>query len=173
MVLPRIGYNEVVRAGGLMPETQLVATNPKARHDYFIEETYEVGLVLRGTEVKALREKRANLRDSFARIERGEVFLHHCHISPYSHGSIANHEPLRVRKLLLKQEEIKRLIGKTLLRGYSLVPLKIYFKRGVAKIQLGLAKGKKPADKREAIKKRMAEREVEREFRTKTTSVKR
>jgi SsrA-binding protein len=156
-----------------MPETRLVATNPKARHDYFIEETYEVGLVLKGTEVKALREKRANLRDSFARIERGEAFLHHCHISPYSHGSISNHEPLRVRKLLLKQEEIKRLIGKTQLRGYSLVPLKIYFKRGLAKIQLGLARGKKPADKRETIKKRIAEREVERAFRTQSTFIKR
>ena len=145
-----------------MSEAQAVATNPKARHDYFIEETYEVGLVLKGTEVKALRERRVNLRDSFARIEHGEVFLHHCHISPYSHGNISNHEPLRVRKLLLKQEEIKRLFGKTQLRGYSLVPLKIYFRRGVAKIQLGLAKGKKPADKRESIKKRMAERDMER-----------
>ncbi len=145
-----------------MAEKQVVAANPKARHDYFIEETYEVGLVLRGTEVKALREKRANLRDSFARIEKGEVFLHHCHISPYSHGSRTNHEPLRIRKLLLHQQEIKRLTGKTRLKGYALVPLKIYFKRGRAKIELALARGKRPADKRQVIKERMAEREMRR-----------
>ena len=148
-----------------MPESQVVAVNRKARHDYFIEETYEAGLVLKGTEVKALRERKANLQDSFARIEQGEIFLYHCHISPYSHGHTVNHEPLRVRKLLLHQEEIRRLVGKTRLRGYSLIPLKIYFKRGVAKIQLGLAKGKKPADKRESIKKRMAERDMERTLR--------
>jgi SsrA-binding protein len=145
-----------------MTEHQAVATNPKARHDYFIEETHEAGLVLRGTEVKALREKKVNLRDSFARIEGGEVFLYHCHISPYSHGNLANHDPLRVRKLLLHEEEINRLTGKTRLKGYALIPLKIYFKRGKAKVELGLARGKRPADKRHVIKERMAEREVRR-----------
>jgi len=145
-----------------MTDIQVVATNPKARHDYFIEESHEAGLVLRGTEVKALREKKVNLRDSFARIESGEVFLHHCHISPYSHGNIANHDPLRIRKLLFRHEEISRLAGKTRLRGYSLIPLKIYFKRGKAKVELGLARGKRPADKRQVIKERMAEREVRR-----------
>jgi SsrA-binding protein len=145
-----------------MAEHQAVATNPKARHDYFIEETHEAGLVLLGTEVKALREKKVNLRDSFARIEEGEVFLYHCHISPYSHGNITNHNPLRVRKLLLHQKEISRLMGKTRIRGYALIPLKIYFKRGKAKVELGLARGKRPADKRHVIKERMAEREVRR-----------
>lgn len=143
-----------------MADQNVVAANPKARHDYFIEETFEAGLVLKGTEVKALRERKANLRDSFARIDSGEVFLHHCHISPYSHGSQGAQEPLRVRKLLLHQREIQRLMGKTRLKGYSLIPLKIYFKRGVAKVELALAKGKRPADKRQVIKERMADREI-------------
>lgn len=143
-----------------MADKQAIATNSKARYDYFIEETYEVGIVLRGTEVKALRERRANLRDSFARIDNGEVFLHHFHISPYSHGSMANHDPLRIRKLLLHEREINRLLGKTRLKGYSLIPLKVYFKRGKAKLELALARGKKPPDKRETIKKRLAEREA-------------
>lgn len=145
-----------------MTEKQAVATNPKAHHDYYIEETHEAGLVLRGTEVKALREKKVNLRDSFARIEAGEVFLYHCHISPYSHGNLSNHDPLRVRKLLLHHGEINRLTGKTRLKGYSLIPLKIYFRRGKAKVELGLGRGKRPADKRQVIKERMAEREVRR-----------
>lgn len=145
-----------------MADIHVVATNPKAHHDYFIEETVEAGLVLRGTEVKSLRDRRVNLRDSFARVEGGEVFLHHCHISPYSHGNIANHDPIRVRKLLLHHREINRLMGKTRLRGYSLIPLKIYFKRGKAKVELALARGKRPADKRHVIKERMAEREIRR-----------
>ena len=154
-----------------MSEKQVIAANPKAFHDYFIEEKHEAGLVLKGTEVKALREKRANIRDGFARIEKGEVFLHNIHISPYSHSSMENHEPMRVRKLLLHQREIKRLLGKTRLRGYSLVPLKLYFSRGVAKIELGLGRGKKSHDKRETIKKKTAEREMRRGLKERTRGV--
>ena len=145
-----------------MSDQQVVATNRKAFHDYFIEDKFEAGMVLQGTEVKALRERRVNLQDSFARIENGEVFLYHCHISPYSHGHRENHEPLRVRKLLLHGHEINRLIGKTQLKGLTLVPLKIYFKRGRVKVELGVGRGKAQADKRQTIKKRMAEKEVQR-----------
>lgn len=140
-----------------------VVTNRKAYHDYFIEEKFEAGMVLQGTEVKSLREGRANLQDSYASVRDGEVFLHNCHISPYSHGNIMNHDPTRVRKLLLHKKEINKLIGKTQLKGLTLVPLRIYFsKRGHAKVELGLAKGKKQYDRRESIKAREAGREVER-----------
>ncbi len=140
----------------------LITNNPKAFHDYLIEERFEAGLVLQGTEVKSLRQGRANLRDSFARVENGEIFLYHCHISPYSHGNIANHEPLRVRKLLLNRKEIDRLYGKTQQRGYTLVPLRLYFKRGRAKVELGLGRGKQAADKRDALARKAAQREIER-----------
>lgn len=143
---------------------KIVATNKKAYHDYHIEETYEAGMALRGTEVKSLREGRANLKDSFARIDKDEIFLLNCHISPYSHGNIANHDPLRTRKLLLHRREIQRLIGKIQQKGYALIPLKIYFKNEKAKVELGLAKGKKAYDKREDIKKREAGREMEKAF---------
>lgn len=146
-----------------MSDRQVVATHSRAFHDYFIEERFEAGMVLQGTEVKSLREGRANLRDSFARVEDGEVFLLHCHISPYSHGNIANHDPLRVRKLLLNRKEINRLYGKTQQRGYTLVPLRIYFnKRGNAKVELGLGRGKQAGDKRETLKRKIAQREMER-----------
>jgi SsrA-binding protein len=141
---------------------KIVATNSRAYHDYFIEESYEAGISLVGTEVKALREGRVNLRESFARVERGEVYLYQCHISPYSHGNISNHEPLRCRKLLLHREEIRRLFGKAQIRGYTLLPLKIYFKNGLAKVELALGKGKKSHDKREALKKKEARREISR-----------
>lgn len=144
-----------------MAKDSVVATNSKAFHDYHIGDRYEAGIALVGTEVKALREGRANLRDSFARIEGNEVYLYHCHISPYSHGNLTNHEPLRVRKLLLHRGEIAKLIGKTQQRGYTLVPVKIYFKRGRAKIELALAQGKKTADKRETLRKKTAEREIQ------------
>jgi SsrA-binding protein len=143
---------------------KVVATNKKAYHDYHIEETYEAGMALRGTEVKSLREGKANLKDSFARIEKDEIFLLNCHISPYSHGNIANHDPMRTRKLLLHKREIQRLIGKIQQKGYALIPLKIYFKNEKAKVELGLAKGKKAYDKREDIKKREADREMEKAF---------
>ena len=142
---------------------KVVATNRKAYHDYFIEEKLEAGVMLRGTEVKSLRDGRVNLQDSYASVDDGEVFLHHCHISPYSHGNIMNHEPLRARKLLLHRKEINKLIGKTQQKGLTLIPLRIYFsKRGQAKVELALAKGKKHYDRRESIKAREAGREVER-----------
>ena len=142
---------------------KVVATNRRAYHDYVIEEKFEAGIVLKGTEVKSLREGRVNLQESYASVNEGEAFLHHCHISPYSHGNIMNHDPIRVRKLLLHKKEINKLLGKTQQKGLTLVPLRIYFsKRGQAKVELGLAKGKKQHDRREAIKSREAAREVER-----------
>jgi len=139
-----------------------VATNRKAWHDYFIEERYEAGISLTGTEVKALREGRANLQDSFARIEHDEVILRQCHISPYSHGGRENHDPLRPRKLLLRREEISRLAGRLQQRGLTLVPLQFYLKKGRIKVELGLARGKQRGDKRETLRRKVAEREVER-----------
>lgn len=141
---------------------KVVCQNRKAYHDYQIEDVFEAGIVLSGTEVKALREGRANLRDSYVIIKKGEIFLMNCHISPYSHGNIMNHDPLRTRKLLMHKEEIKSLSGKILTKGYTLIPLKIYFKNSLAKVEIGLAKGKKLYEKREAIKERDARREIER-----------
>jgi len=147
---------------------KVVATNRKAFHDYFIEDKFEAGIVLQGTEVKSLREGKVNLQDSFASVRDGEVFLHHCHISPYSHGNIMNHDPLRVCKLLLHRNEINKLLGKTQQKGLTLIPLRIYFSaRGHAKVELGLAKGKKLYDRRESIKAREAGREVERAIKDK------
>ena len=147
---------------------KVLVTNRKAYHDYFIEEKFEAGIMLQGTEVKSLREGRVNLQDSYASVKGNEVFLHHCHISPYSHGNIMNHEPLRTRKLLLHRKEIDKLLGKTKQQGLTLIPLRIYFsKRGLAKVELGLAKGKKQHDRRETIKTREASREVERAMKDK------
>ena len=140
-----------------------VATNRKAHYDYAIDDTLEAGLALRGTEVKALREGRVNLKESFARIDHNEVILHNCHINEYSHGNIMNHNPLRTRKLLLHRKEIDRLIGQTQKKGLTLIPLKVYFNdRGVAKLQLALAKGKRQYDRREDVKKREDAREIAR-----------
>ena len=136
-----------------------VAENRKAFHDFHLIETFEAGLVLLGTEVKAIREGRVNLRDSFARVEDGEVFLYNVHISPYSHRGYADHEPLRRRKLLLHRSEIRKLIGKTVEKGMTLVPIRMYFKDGRVKIAVSVAKGKKDYDKRETIKRREADRE--------------
>ncbi|NLI83524.1 MAG: SsrA-binding protein SmpB [Deltaproteobacteria bacterium] len=144
------------------PEVRLVCQNRKAYHDYHILETVEAGLVLTGTEVKSLREGRANLKDSYARIRNNEVFLFGFHITPYSHASYDNHDPERVRKLLLHRFEIKRLLGKTQEKGLSLIPLKIYFNKGRAKVELALAQGKKLYDKRESIKRKESVREMER-----------
>jgi SsrA-binding protein len=137
-----------------------VAENRKAFHDFHLVETFEAGLVLLGTEVKAIREGRVNLRDSFARVEEGEIFLYNVHISPYSHRGYADHEPLRRRKLLLHRSEIRKLIGKTVEKGMTLVPLRMYFKDGRVKIAISVAKGKKDYDKRETIKKRETDRET-------------
>jgi SsrA-binding protein len=137
-----------------------IAENRKAFHDYHLLETFEAGLVLLGTEVKAIREGRVNLRDSFARVEGSEVFIYNVHISPYSHRGYADHEPLRRRKLLLHRSEIKKLIGKTVEKGMTLVPTRLYFKDGRVKVSVSIAKGKKDYDKRETIKKREADRET-------------
>jgi SsrA-binding protein len=137
-----------------------VADNRKARHDYELFDTLEAGIVLLGTEVKAIREGRVNLRDSFARVDDGEVYLHNVHISPYSHRGYATHEPLRPRKLLLHRGEIRRLIGKAVEKGFTLVPVRMYFKGSRVKVALSLARGKKTHDKRESIKRREAEREA-------------
>ncbi|MBN1254022.1 MAG: SsrA-binding protein SmpB [Deltaproteobacteria bacterium] len=141
---------------------KIIAQNRKARHNYFIEETYEAGMVLQGTEVKALREGRVNLKDGYARIKDGEIFLMDVHISPYAFGNRFNHDPLRPRKLLLQGKEIQRLIGKVKEKGFSLIPLSIYFSHGRAKISLALAKGKKLYDKRETLKRKVMDKEVER-----------
>ena len=141
---------------------RLVCQNKKARHDYHIVETIEAGMVLLGTEVKSLREGRANLKDAYARVKKGEVYLYGLHISPYTHASYNNHEPERVRKLLLHASEIKKLLGKTQERGFALIPLKVYFNKGRAKVELALAQGKKLYDKRESIKRKEEARELDR-----------
>ena len=149
-------------------ETQkekIVATNRKAFHDYFIVETYEVGIALKGTEVKSLRAGNASFQDCYANIKNGEVWLIGMHISPFEKGNINNHDPKRDRKLLLHKQEIRRLYGKISEKGLTLVPLKIYFKKNIAKVELGLARGKKLFDKREAIAKRDVEREMRRNIR--------
>ncbi|MCG8515954.1 MAG: SsrA-binding protein SmpB [Halanaerobiales bacterium] len=145
-------------------EIRVIARNKKARHDFFIEETFEAGIKLSGTEIKSVRASRVNLKDSFAIVENGEMFLHNMHISPYSHGNRENHEPERKRKLLLHKREIRNLIGKTKLKGYTLVPLSIYLKRNLAKIELALAKGKNVRDKRADLAKKTAQREIEKAF---------
>ncbi len=141
----------------------VVATNRKAFHNYRIEERFEAGMVLHGTEVKAMREGRVNMVESYARVDKNEVVLHNCHISPYSHGNIMNHEPLRPRKLLMHRKEINKLMGRTMQKGLTLVPLRLYFNpAGKAKVELGLGKGKHDYDRREDIKGREARRDVER-----------
>ncbi|GAA0352703.1 SsrA-binding protein [Bacillus horti] len=143
----------------------MVAQNKKARHDFHIEETYEVGIVLTGTEIKSIRSGKANLKDSFARINNGEVYLINMHISPYEQGNRYNHDPLRTRKLLMKKKEISKLIGLTKEQGLSLIPLRMYLKGGFAKLELALAKGKKLYDKREDLKRKDAQRDIQRAFR--------
>lgn len=143
--------------------TKLIATNKKARHNYHIDDEYEAGIVLVGSEVKAIREGRVSFKDSYADIKRGEVFLRQLHISPYEYAYNANHESMRTRKLLLHSHEIKKLVGKIKEQGYTLVPLKIYFKNDKIKILVGLGKGKKLYDKRETIKQRDVKRDMDRE----------
>ena len=137
-----------------------IAENRKASHDYHLLETFEAGLVLLGTEVKAIREGRVNLRDSYARVEDGELFIYNMNVSPYSHRGYADHEPLRRRKLLLHRDEIRKLIGKTVEKGMTIVPVRMYFKNGRVKVAVSLAKGKKEYDKRETVKRREADRET-------------
>jgi len=142
---------------------KIVCQNRKARHEYFIEETFEAGMVLDGPEVKSLRDGRANLVDSYARVKRGEVFLLNMHISPYPFAHHMDLDPKRTRKLLLTKKEIKRIVGKTEEKGYTMIPLKVYFSGGWAKILVGLARGKKKADKRQAIKEKDMKRDMDRE----------
>ncbi|GAV30877.1 small protein B [Coriobacteriaceae bacterium EMTCatB1] len=150
-------------------DERTIATNKKAFHDYAIEETFEAGIALTGTEVKSLRENRASLRDAFATIRNGEVWLHNVHIAPYSHGNRSNTDPDRTRKLLLHRNEIRYLIGKTKEKGLTLVPLRLYFSpSGLVKVELALARGKKLFDKREAIAEREHKREVERALKDRT-----
>jgi SsrA-binding protein len=146
---------------------KVVCQNRKAFHDYSIEDTLEAGIALSGTEVKSLREGKANLKDSYVLVKGGEVFLLNCHISPYSHGNIMNHDPVRTRKLLLHRKEIERMSGKAAAKGYTLIPLKIYFKASFAKVEIGLAKGKRLFEKRDTIKEREAKREIEKAMKNK------
>lgn len=139
-----------------------VCQNRKAYHDYHIEDTIEAGIALLGTEVKSLRQGKASLKESYVMFREGEAYLVNCHINPYSHGNIMNHDPLRTRKLLLNRKELNSLSGKIARKGYALIPLKIYFKKSFAKIELGLARGKKLYEKRDTIKEREARREIER-----------
>jgi len=145
--------------------TRTIVENRKAFHDFFIEERYQAGIVLTGTEIKSIRMREVNLRDSVARIENQEVFLYNMHISPYTHGNRFNHEPTRTRKLLLNKKEIIKLIGKTKEKGYSLIPLRLYFSGDWVKVELGLARGKKQFDKRESIKEKDIKRRIDRAIR--------
>ena len=145
-------------------EMKLVANNKKAFHDYFIEEKYEAGLVLHGTEVKSLRMGKCSIKEAFIRIENGEVYAYGMHISPYEKGNIFNKDPLRPKKLLLHKQQIRKLIGSSAVKGYTLVPLQVYFRDGRAKIEIGLARGKKLYDKRQDIAKKDQRREAEKEL---------
>jgi SsrA-binding protein len=144
--------------------TKLITQNRRARHDYLIESTYEAGLMLVGTEVKSCREGKANLNEAYASVNGGEVFLMQCHINPYSHGNRSNHDPLRPRKLLLHRNEIEKLKVAVTQDGRTLVPLRMYFKHGLAKVEIAVARGKKTHDKRQSIAKRDAERSMQREM---------
>jgi len=147
-------------------EVKALATNRKARHDYHVEETYEAGIALLGSEVKSIREGRANLRDSYAAFRGGELFLYNCHVSPYAQASRFNADPLRPRKLLMRREEMQRLVGKVEEKGLTLVPLSLYLKGRLVKVGLALARGKKQYDRREDIQRREAEREMARAVRS-------
>jgi SsrA-binding protein len=145
---------------GKSDEPLLIAENRKALHDYHVLETFEAGVQLLGTEVKGIREGKANLRDSYARVEKGEVWLYNVHINPYSHRGYVDHDPRRKRRLLLHKAEIRKLIGKTVEKGLTLVPTRMYFKRGKVKVALALAKGKQAHDKRETLRRREIDRET-------------
>ena len=147
--------------------TKLIANNKKAYHDYFIEDTYEAGIVLHGTEVKSLRMGHCSVKEAFIRPDDGEIFVYQMHISPYEKGNIFNKDPLRPRKLLLHRNEINKIMGQVAVKGYTLVPLKVYFKGSLVKIEIGLARGKKLYDKRQDIAKKDQRRETERDFKVK------
>lgn len=150
---------------------KLIANNKKAYHDYFIDETYEAGVALHGTEVKSMRMGKCSIKESFIRIENGEVFVYGMHVSPYEKGNIFNKDPLRIKKLLMHKYEINKLQGKIKEKGYTLVPLQVYFKDGKVKVEVGLARGKKLYDKREDIAKKDQKREAEKEFKVRNLNV--
>ena len=152
---------------GKQETRKLIANNKKAFHDFFIDETYEAGIALHGTEVKSMRMGKCSIKESFILIENGEVFVYGMHVSPYEKGNIFNKDPLRVKKLLLHKYEINKLLGKIKEKGYTLVPLQVYFKEGKVKVEIGLARGKKLYDKREDIAKKDQRREAEKEFKVK------
>ena len=159
------------RQEGKMADTsnyKLIANNKKARHDYFLEELYETGVCLHGTEVKSLRMGKCSIKESFVRIEKGEVFIYGMHVSPYEKGNIFNKDPLRVKKLLLHREEIRKIERKIAEKGFTLVPLQVYFKGSLVKVEIGIAKGKKLYDKRQDIAKKDQKREAQREFKSKS-----
>ena len=141
---------------------KLIAKNPVARHNYTIEDTIEAGIVLTGTEIKSIKQGKVNLKDSYAGIKNGEVYIYSMHVSPYEHGNIFNKDPMRDRKLLLNRREINKLIGKTQTKGYTLVPMSLYFKGAIVKVELGIGKGKKLYDKREDIAKKDAQKKIQR-----------
>lgn len=153
--------------GAAKHEGRTIAQNRKARYQYFIEETFEAGIALQGTEVKSIRAGRVNLKDSYARVDNGELFIYNMHISPYESGNRFNHDPLRARKALMHRREINRLMGHVQEKGYTLVPLSVYLKNSRVKVELALAKGKKAFDKRHSIAERDAKREMERDFKEK------
>ena len=153
---------------GKKESIRLIANNKKAFHDYFIDDTYEAGVELFGTEVKSLRNGKCSIKEAFIRIEKGEVYVYGMHVSPYEKGNIFNKDPLRVKKLLLHRYEIQKLEGKIAQKGYTLVPLKVYFKGSLVKVEVGLARGKKLYDKRQDIAKKDQKREAQREFKIKT-----
>ena len=148
-------------------QTKLIAKNPVAKHNYTIIDTIEAGIVLTGTEIKSIRQGKVNLKDSYASIEKGDVYIHSMHISPYEHGNIYNKDPLRDRKLLLNKSEIRKLIGFIQQKGYSLIPISLYFKGSIIKVELGIGKGKKLYDKREDLKKKEQQKEIAKEFKLK------
>jgi len=148
---------------------KVISHNRKAQHDYFIDETYEAGIVLTGTEVKSVRQARVNLKDSYAQVDGGELILYNMHISPYAEGNRFNHDPLRRRKLLMHRREINRLTGKVKEKGYTLVPVKIYLKGGLVKVELALAKGKRMYDKRQVLREKESMREAERVLKEKSS----
>ena len=152
-------------------EIKLIANNKKAHHDYFLEEKYEAGVELHGTEVKSLRMGKCSIKEAFVRIEKGEVIIYGMHISPYEKGNIFNKDPLRVRRLLLHKSEINKMAGKIKEKGYTLVPLQVYFKGSLVKVEIGLAKGKKLYDKRQDIAKKDQKREAERDFKVRSLRV--
>ena len=150
---------------------KLIANNKKARHDYFIEDTFEAGIALCGTEVKSLRMGKCSVKESFVRVEKGEMYIYNMHISPYEKGNIFNREPLRVKKLLLHKYEINKIMGQMQQKGYTIVPLNVYFKGSLVKVEIGLARGKKLYDKRQDIAKRDQKREAEKQFKAKNLQI--